>query len=105
MLRAPRLELKRRPVPGISMSRTAPLSKPAPRVRRWQVTAILTLFFTAVAGAAAIGWWYARESPPHQGPIVLISVEGLRPTALPVYGAEHAETPGIDALADQSIVF
>jgi tetratricopeptide (TPR) repeat protein len=69
------------------------------------VTAILTLFFTAVAGAAAIGWWYARESPPHQGPIVLISVDGLRPAALPVYGAERAETPGIDALAEQSIVF
>jgi arylsulfatase A-like enzyme/tetratricopeptide (TPR) repeat protein len=74
-------------------------------VRRWQATAILTLFFTAVAGAAAIGWWYARESPPHQGPIVLISVDGLKPSALPVYGAEHADTPGINAFAEQAIVF
>ena len=48
------------------------------RVRSWQVTLILTLFFIAVAGAAGIGWWYARESPPHQGPIVLISVDGLQ---------------------------
>jgi arylsulfatase A-like enzyme len=47
------------------------------RVRSWQVTLILTLFFIAVAGAAGIGWWYARESPPHQGPIVVIAVDDL----------------------------
>src|SRR4051794_41287896 len=48
------------------------------RVRSWQVTLILTLFFMAVAGAAGIGWWYARESPAHQGPIVLIAVDGMK---------------------------
>ena len=30
--------------------------------RRWQATLILTLFFFSVAGAAGIGWWYAREA-------------------------------------------
>ena len=76
-----------------------------PRVRRWQATAILTLFFIAVAGAAAIGWWYARESPPHQGPIVVISVDGLQPSTLAAYGAAPGVSPGIDALAEEAVVF
>jgi len=60
------------------------MSKPRPaNVRSWQVTLILTLFFIAVAGAAGIGWWYARESPPHQGPIILISVDGLAAGRIP----------------------
>lgn len=73
--------------------------------RRWQATLIVALFFLAVAGAAAAGWWYARESPPHQGPIVLISVEGLRADRLPVYGATGRDTPSIDALAADAVVF
>jgi tetratricopeptide (TPR) repeat protein len=70
-----------------------PRSSPV-RVRRWLATAILTLFFIAVAGAAAIGWWYARESPPHQGPIVVISVDGLAATTVEPAGTnEPAATP------------
>ena len=49
----------------------------AVKILRWQATAILTLFFSAVVGAAAVGWWYARDSAPHQGPIVLLAVDGL----------------------------
>ena len=86
------------------------------RVRQWQVTLILTLFFVAVAGAAAIGWWYARESPPHQGPIVLISVDGLAASQLSSTLAKGAAAsgestesassmPGIDALAADSVIF
>src|SRR5688572_25485731 len=63
------------------------------------------MFFVAVAGAAIAGWWYARESPPHQGPIVLISVEGLRADRLPAYGASQSDTPSIDALAADAVVF
>jgi tetratricopeptide (TPR) repeat protein len=82
------------------------MPKHAPaRVRRWQATAILTLFFIAVAGAAAIGWWYARESPPHQGPIVVISVDGLDPATLTAYGASPGVSPGLDALAGEAVVF
>ena len=77
----------------------------AARHRRWQATVILTLFFLAVAGAAAVGWWYARESPPHQGPIVVIATDGLPVGALPPYGGTAAVTPGIDALAADSVVF
>ena len=63
----------------------------------------------AVAGAALAGWWYARESTPVRGPIVLISVDGLRPTRPPVYDstgtAAPSATPSIDALAADAVVF
>jgi len=92
------------------MSKTRPA-----KVRSWQVTLILTLFFIAVAGAAGIGWWYARESPPHQGPIVLISVDGLAAGRIPAKPAGETasadqggttETAGaIEALAADAVVF
>lgn len=77
---------------------------PASR-RRWQATLIISLFFVAVIGAAAAGWWWARESPPHQGPILLISVDQLHTGALGAYGAARSDTPGIDALAADGVVF
>ena len=81
--------------------------------RRWQATLIVAVFVIAVAGAALTGWWYARESTPHQGPIVLISVDGLRPPPLPADGSGGATTdtatdittPSIDALAADAVVF
>jgi Flp pilus assembly protein TadD len=66
---------------------------------------IVSGFGLAVAGAAAVGWWVARESPAHQGPIVLISVDGMPATALPVYGAPRTDTPAIDVLASDGVVF
>ena len=48
------------------------------------------MFVVAVSGAALAGWWYARESSPHQGPIVLISVDGLRPG--PTAGPDGSST-------------
>jgi arylsulfatase A-like enzyme len=63
------------------------------------------LFFVAVVAAAAGGWWYAREAPPHQGPIVLISVDRLSPDSLAAYGAVRSDSPGIDAFAADAVVF
>jgi tetratricopeptide (TPR) repeat protein len=82
------------------MTRRAPV-----RARRWLASLIIALFFVAVAGAAAIGWWYARESPPHQGPILLVSIDGVPATTMSVYGAQRSDTPAIDALANDSVVF
>jgi tetratricopeptide (TPR) repeat protein len=66
----------------------------------------MVVFFAAVAGAAMAGWWYARESTPVRGPIVLISIDGLRPGELPVYGREGAApTPAINALSADAVVF
>lgn len=75
------------------------------RANRWLAGLIIALFFVAVAGAAAIGWWYARESPPLQGPILLVSIDGVPATDLSAYGAERTDTPAIDALAGESVVF
>ena len=80
-------------------------SRPRARTRRWQATLIVTLVFTAAVGAAAVGWWYARESPPHQGPIVVLAVDGLSSGALTSYGARTSAAPAIDALAAESVVF
>ena len=66
---------------------------------------IVSLFGAAVIGSAAVGWWVARESPAHQGPIVLISVNGLQAGTLPAYGAPRTDTPAIDALASDAVVF
>jgi tetratricopeptide (TPR) repeat protein len=82
-----------------------PTHAPARAIRRWQAAIIIALFFAAVAGSAAVGWWYARESPAHQGPILLISIGGLPAAELASYGAERTDTPAIDALARESIVF
>src|SRR5688572_19360341 len=78
----------------------------APRkLRPWVAVLIVSAFGLAVIGAAAIGWWVARESPAHQGPIVLISINGMPATALPAYGAPRTDTPAIDLLASDSVVF
>jgi tetratricopeptide (TPR) repeat protein len=73
--------------------------------RRWQAFLIITLFFFAVVGAAAIGWWYARESPPHMGPIVVIAVDAVPAESLQTYGAPRTDAPAIDALAADAVVF
>ena len=78
--------------------------------RKWRATFITTLVVIAVAGSALAGWWYARESTPVRGPIVLISVDGLRPTHLPLDAstdtpAAPSATPSLDALAADAVVF
>src|SRR5688572_247479 len=82
-----------------------PTHAPARAIRKWHAAIIITLFFVAVSGAAAVGWWYARESPAHQGPILLISIGGLPTAELASYGAERTDTPALDAFAKESIVF
>ena len=72
---------------------------------RWQASLILMLFALAVTGAAAAGWWYALESTPHQGPIVLISVDGLRPADLEAYSGHTHKAPAIDALSAEAVIF
>src|SRR6188768_2920716 len=75
------------------------------KLRPLVAVTIVSAFVLAVAGAAAAGWWFARESPAHQGPIVLISVDGLPAASLPVYGEPRTDTPAIDLLASEGVVF
>jgi arylsulfatase A-like enzyme/Flp pilus assembly protein TadD len=56
-----------------------------------------------VAGAAAVAWQYLQPAPP--GAVVLISIDTLRADHLAVYGYTKGQTPVLDALAKESVVF
>ena len=81
------------------------MPSPASAARRWRPSLIVALFLVAVVFAAVAGWWYARASSPHQGPIVLISVDGLGADRLAAYGGSSSNTPAVDALAADAVVF
>jgi tetratricopeptide (TPR) repeat protein len=63
------------------------------------------VFLLSVAGAAVAGWWYARESTPNPGPIVLITVDGLPAPSLAAYSGAATSSPALDALSADSVVF
>jgi choline-sulfatase len=73
--------------------------------RPFRYTFIVSLVALATGLAALGGWRYARASAPVTGPIILISVEGLRADRLPVYGYAGVSTPAIDSLAADGVVF
>jgi tetratricopeptide (TPR) repeat protein len=74
------------------------------RTRRWQAVAITAVVGALALGAAATGWRYARESPPHQGPIVLVAVDGLSSSDVSTPD-QAGEFPAIDALAGEGVTF
>ncbi len=61
----------------------------------------------AVLALAAWAWWsvHASRAAAADGPIILISVDTLRADHLPIYGYRHVDTPAIDALGRDSVVF
>jgi len=65
------------------------------------------VFFAAMGTvlAAVGGWRYARASAPVSGPIVVVSIDTLRADHLPAYGYTKVETPALDALAADGVVF
>jgi choline-sulfatase len=73
--------------------------------RPFRYTFILVLAAAGTALAAVGGWRYARASAPVSGPIVLISIDTLRADHLPIYGYRKVQTPAIDALAADGVVF
>ncbi len=90
--------VSRRPAPR-------PPGSPSRPGRSFRAAIILLLVAIAVAGAAAGGWWMARETAPIKGPIILISIDTLRADHLPVYGYSGVQTPNIDGLARDGVVF
>ena len=89
-----------------STARRGDTSSPgSPSPRRLRAFLIIGLFVAAVAGAAIAGWQFARESKPVAGPIVLVTVDGLRADRLPAYGHAAGATPTLDRLAQQSVIF
>jgi tetratricopeptide (TPR) repeat protein len=73
--------------------------------RPLRFTFILALTTAATVLAAAGGWRYARASAPVSGPIILISIDTLRADRLSAYGYRAIQTPGIDLLAADGVVF
>jgi arylsulfatase A-like enzyme/tetratricopeptide (TPR) repeat protein len=73
--------------------------------RPFRYTFILATVAAGAALAAVGGWRFARASAPVSGPIVLVSVDALRADRLPVYGYTAIETPAIDALSADGVVF
>jgi len=66
---------------------------------------IVGLVAVSAGLAAAGGWKYARASAPVSGPIIILSVDSLRPDHLPAYGYQGIQTPAIDRLAADGVVF
>ena len=73
--------------------------------RSFRYIVILVLFALGTGLAAVAGWRYARTSAPVNGPIILISIDALRADHLPAYGYRGVQTPHIDALAADGVVF
>jgi arylsulfatase A-like enzyme/predicted Zn-dependent protease len=70
--------------------------------RRWW----LVLVALVVAAAPVFVWlWRSAPARPADGPIILISIDTLRADHLPSYGYRNVETPVIDALAREAVVF
>jgi arylsulfatase A-like enzyme/Flp pilus assembly protein TadD len=65
---------------------------------------LLLVLLVLIAGAASIGvWWFTRVPPPSR--VILISVDTLRADRLGCYGYDGIETPHIDRLAQDAVVF
>jgi len=73
--------------------------------RRLRYALILAVAALGTALAAAGGWRYARASAPVPGPVILISIDTLRADHLPAYGYRGVQTPAIDMLARDGVVF
>lgn len=63
------------------------------------------LLIACLAVIAAWAWWATRGAARASGPLILISIDTLRADHLPVYGYAGVDTPHIDALARDGVVF
>jgi arylsulfatase A-like enzyme/Tfp pilus assembly protein PilF len=83
-----------------------PPRPPARRAARW---AAVLLAGAAIAAClfvlAGRGPWSRKAGPFKGAPIILISIDTLRSDHLPAYGYRRVETPAIDALARDSILY
>lgn len=73
--------------------------------RAFRYYLIVSLAALGTSLAAVAGWRFARASAPVNGPIVLITLEGISAIQLPLYGNRGLVTPALDALASDGVVF
>ena len=84
----------------LTSARLLPTPRMAPRHRR--------IFPLAVVALIAVSCGRETAAPGARGgagPVILISIDTLRADHLPVYGAQGVQTPNIDSLANDAIVF
>jgi len=74
-----------------------------PRSRRGLTVALVAIL--GLAGAGAWLWFAGQGATRVEGPIILISIDTLRADRLPVYGYQKVQTPAIDELARDGVVF
>src|SRR5262245_60998940 len=75
---------------------------------RRAVRCFLPTFLALLAAACGGGGSGAHGSAPRGSagtPVVLVSIDTLRADRLPAYGCKGVETPAIDALARDGILF
>src|SRR4029077_9165422 len=58
-----------------------------------------------VLAVAAVACDRARVNPSNRTPVILISIDTLRSDHLPAYGYHGVDTPNIDALRADAILF
>ena len=73
--------------------------------RPFRYTFILGLVAVSTCLAAFGGWRFARASAPVAGPIVLVSIDALRADHLPAYGYTSGQTPALDSLVADGVIF
>lgn len=73
--------------------------------RAFRYYLIVALVALGASLAAVAGWRFARASAPVNGPIVLVTLEGISASQLPLYGNREPVTPALDALASDGVVF
>lgn len=82
-----------------------PVGRNPPTPRRWPRSVVAVVAGLGFVVAVWIGWRYAPGFGPFGGPVILVSIDTLRADHLPIYGYRQVETPAIDALAADGVVF
>lgn len=68
-------------------------------------TIVLVIGVLAVAAAGLVGWRWTATTTVHSGPVVLICIDTLRADRLPAYGYARVQTPAIEALRADGVLF
>lgn len=95
--------ISRAPVEMRAPARLLRITRMPSRARR--ISALVLLVLASILSASCGKERALPGGGSGAGPVILISIDTLRADHLPIYGAKGVETPHIDALAQDAIVF